>query len=505
MRLRRTSLALCTLLVLGLATAQSADQLFTQGVNAYKAGDTAGAVSAFKAALATNPGHEEAFRMLDRVEQRVLMDMLTERGELGGLTDRLLAIAELGRREVIEDPGAAQEVVDRLLSGDEQQRQEAMLELRSRYGQWAVPALVGPLGNSASLDHRVSAIQALVRMGTPAVPPLMATLDSADPLTRRNAAAVLGTIGDRRAAASLAWIAQTDADEGAREAGREALSKMGVMAADAASMSVSQAQRYLRGDDEMVRPYDATTVVWHWEGGLVAERVLGGLQPLMLAESDLIRAMEHGGGNQVRATLAAIHAGQRAEIVAALSLPALQGHELTAAAQAMLPDLDLNLALAGRARGQALMICLTATPRRPLAAAQLMAHMGGSVEERQSVGAALGDPDALVSQGAALALARLGDMDAQVAQRLGDALSGVAGGHAASQDLPAQGRHRRAGGPAGRDPRRAGVRVHQRSAHGRHADRRGDLRRRRRRGAVQRSGGQGRLLGQHGRRGGGGR
>src|SRR5262249_44670600 len=143
------------------------------------------------------------------------------------LAERFLGLARLGRQEIVADPGKAQEVVDQLMSGDEMARQKAMLDLTATYGSWAVPALVGPLGDRANSDHRVFAIQALVHLGAAAVLPLIQVLKSDDVTTRRNAAAVLGTLKDPRAAAALAWMAKDDADEVCKQVAAEALGKIG--------------------------------------------------------------------------------------------------------------------------------------------------------------------------------------------------------------------------------------------------------------------------------------
>ena len=70
MRLRCAWLSLALLLSTGWATAQDADQLFQDGVQSFRRGDTAAATESFKAVLATNPGHADAFRMLRRNQRK---------------------------------------------------------------------------------------------------------------------------------------------------------------------------------------------------------------------------------------------------------------------------------------------------------------------------------------------------------------------------------------------------------------------------------------------------
>jgi len=59
-----------------------------------------------------------------------------------------------------------------------------------------------------------------------AVVPLTQVLRSDDELTRTNAAAVLGTLGDVRAAAALAWVSRTDDSDVVRQSAANALDKL---------------------------------------------------------------------------------------------------------------------------------------------------------------------------------------------------------------------------------------------------------------------------------------
>jgi hypothetical protein len=424
--LRRLSLPLCALLLSTSAFAQGADESFQAAVEAYRSGDTQAAADALKALLAENPSNEDAFRMWEAVEQQTIRDMLLERGELGALAERFLGLARMGQQELVADPGNAAEVVDKLLNADGLEREKAILTLRAQYGSWAVPALVGPLADRSSTDNRVYAIQALVHLGSAAVLPLVAALQSDDELLRRNAAAVLGTLGDPRAAAGLAWMAQADSDPVNQQVAAEALSKMGKANADAVAESRTLAEGYFRGDEEFLAPYGSATVLWSWnEGKLEGRPVLSGLYPLELAESFARTALERGAGDTMRPLLAAIHAAQKAEITAAARLPGLEGNELLAAAQERLPKLEVDLALAGSHRGKGLIACLAGGRRQVPAAVTLMDAMGSSLEERQALKTALVDGDAAVAFAAAMALARQGDADPSVVARLATGLVGV--------------------------------------------------------------------------------
>ena len=430
-RTARAAIACFVLAASGSALAQDADSLFDDGVEAYRRGDDAAAIEAFKGALAANPGHDDAFRMWQRVEGQVLQEMLIEAGELGSLTARFLELAKVGREEARTDPGGAADVVDRYMSGDALQQRQALLEMQATYGPWAVPALIGPLADRAEPERRVAAIQALLRLGDDAVAPLMATLQSDDELTRTNAASVLGSLRDVRAAAALAWMAQGDPSEAAREVALGALAKMqgeaqamGIEARDATGLTQALTERWLSGDAGLSRPYDGAAIAWEWtDGGLEGTAVLAGLEDLMLAESALRAALAAGAGDAVRGHLAAVHAAQKAEITAAQRLPSLDGNELLDNAVAELPGLELDLALAGQHRAAALELLLA--KRQPGAAAALLGSMGRSTAEVNAMRRALEVRDPSVSGAAALALGSLGDTDPSVVGRLGQAIGHV--------------------------------------------------------------------------------
>lgn len=420
---RKIGLLACSFGVFLLAS-QGHAQSFEDGIAAYRRGDKQAAIDAFKSVLASNPANEEAYRMWQNVEQQVVLDLLLERGELGTLADRFLDRARVGKREVVSDPGGAADVVDRLLSGDGLERQQALLELRSTYGAWAVPALVDPLGDTASLDNRVLAIDALIQLGDAAVMPLTQVLDAEAPTLRRNAASVLGTIGDRRAASGLAWMAAADEDEVARSVAAEALDKMGLAGAEPMAVTRSLATAFLTGDDVAVAPYDDVSVVWEWtDGELTGRRVLAGMYHLEVAEQLAKTALSHGGGEPARAILAATHAAMKAEIAAASALDELEGSDLLDEAEATLPGLDVNLALAGSARGPALAMLRADGSRNVPAAVALIGVMGGN--DQDALTAALGDPDVAVSYAAAKALAHAGRSDPAIVAALAAALSDV--------------------------------------------------------------------------------
>ena len=421
----------CLALAASAVSAQTADSLFQDGIDAYRTGDADRAVELFKDALATNPGHDDIYRVWERAEQDVIRDMLIDRGELGVVTQRFLELARKGREAVASDPGGAEAVVAEYLSGDTLASREALLNLQATYGEWAVPALVGPLGDRSDIDRRVQALRALIHLGDQAVPALVQVLKSDDETTRTNAAAALGSIGDVRAAAALAWMARADESHIGRQLAADALGKLedgmrdlGITNDDPEAITMGLAQAWIRQDPALVKPYASGQVAWTWTGnGLEGEPILGGLYGLVQARSALLTAQEAGAGSGMRAPLAAVHATMKAEIVEAGKLDGLDGSELLAAAQDRLAELDIALAGAGAARGDALqgLLAMGAT----VAATTLMESMGGSAAELEALHAALSGTHHGVSSHAALALVRMGATDGASVTALGSALSSV--------------------------------------------------------------------------------
>jgi HEAT repeat protein len=413
------------------AAAQDAESLFESGVAAFQAGNSQQAIDAFKDALALNPGHEEAFRFWQKLEQDIVLQMLMDGGEIGSLATRFLGIARVGRRSVLSDPGGARDVVERYMQADAIEAEHALFELGNTYGEWAVPALIGPMADRADTNRRVLAIKALIRLGDLAVPALMQVLHSDDVTTRANAAAVLGTIGDARAAASLAWVALGDDDDLVQSVASESLSRLapdleaiGLRTRDAATLALQLATKWVKGDADLVKPYAGGQVAWRWQGGsLVGEPILAGLYHLHLAETTLSQALGLGGGSDIRAALAAVHASMKAEIRAAGAIDGLRDSQLLAAASARLPELELALAGAGSARGAALASLLSHD--QSSAAAAMIGSMGPSTEEIGALREALDSDYQAVSVAAALVLGSQGSADARVVSVLGESLKSI--------------------------------------------------------------------------------
>ncbi|HVO21480.1 MAG TPA: HEAT repeat domain-containing protein [Anaeromyxobacter sp.] len=106
--------------------------------------------------------------------------------------------------------------------------------------------LLAALAGGASVGAREAAAAALIRIGAPAVLPLLRRLDGPDSDLRQAAVAVLGSIGDRRGVAPLA-ARLADPDPNVRAGAAEALGKIGGEEAGAALLAA------LDSDDQTMR------------------------------------------------------------------------------------------------------------------------------------------------------------------------------------------------------------------------------------------------------------
>jgi HEAT repeat protein len=102
----------------------------------------------------------------------------------------------------------------------------AGLSLRRHPSSQASPALVGMLADQDALSRRLAG-DALVAIGSPAVPELLEVMEQDDPLVRLEAVRALAKIGDERAVPAL-FVALDDSSALIEYWASEGLEKMGV-------------------------------------------------------------------------------------------------------------------------------------------------------------------------------------------------------------------------------------------------------------------------------------
>lgn len=290
--IRRRSLSLLAFsAVLLSAPAQAQGDDFQAALDALGRGAHAEALALLEKVVSADLSNEAAYELWTTVENRVWLQLLTQGGELELVAQELVQKAQLGRKQRQNNPDAIRELVKQLANDDVIARTKIVNELASNYGEFAVPILIYSLADGADSNRKVNVIQALTRMGSDVVPPLIEAMDAPDAMLRRNVALVLGYIKDGRATPVLARAASSDEDGGVRNAATQALGRMGG-GADAGQLYFEQGEAYYREDDSVLAPHQYSDVIWRWEGtGLVSLEVPRFLYAPEMAKKSYYRAL----------------------------------------------------------------------------------------------------------------------------------------------------------------------------------------------------------------------
>lgn len=278
---------LCLLLAAGAAPAQDPQTLVNEAYNLYQRGREDEALSKLKAVLAQDPSSEQAYELLETLEQRAWVRIMIRKGEHESVVKELFRRARDAERSYTADPEAIKELVTKLDSEDWSERRNAFLSLVRNHGEYTVPYLVPRLDSDDTL-RRAAAMEWLRRLGVQAVQPLIQTLESESELRVANAARILGQIGHR---AALPYLLDLAAGEGRTARGaRDGLASMdaGTDAGMREAAFLELAEAYYRGDTSVVNPFRGLYAVWAFEDGkLVSREVPRGVYHLKLAESVL--------------------------------------------------------------------------------------------------------------------------------------------------------------------------------------------------------------------------
>jgi hypothetical protein len=264
---------------------------FQQAVDALQRGAKEEALDLLQQVLAADPSNEAAYELWNSTENKVWLQLLTQGGELELVARELVEKAQLGRKQRQNNPDAIRTLVKELANEDVIARTKVVNELANDYGEFAVPILIYSLTEGGDPQRGLNVIQALPRMGSDVVPPLIEVLDAPDAYLRRNVALALGYIKDPRSKPVLARAAERDADSGVRNAATQSLARMGG-ATDAGQLYFEQGEAYYREDDSVLAPYQYSDVIWRWEGnGLVSTEVPRFLYAPEMAKKAYYRAL----------------------------------------------------------------------------------------------------------------------------------------------------------------------------------------------------------------------
>lgn len=281
--LRPLGLLLTAPLLLAAAPPDDVEDAFSEGVELLQRGRDDEAVAAFRRLLSLDPSEEAAFELWNATDSDVFLQMLTKGGELEKVGKRFLQLVKAGRAAKRDDADAIRELVATVKNGELTERRRAIGTLSSNHGAFAVPYLLPALADRGDDESRVLVMQALTRMSTDVVLPLIAALNSPDAFTRRNVALCLGHIRDARAVPMLSHLAANDEDGGVRQAAAQALAEFGV-SPDPLGALLAQGADYANEAESVLAPHQYSDVLWGWwEGGLNSMPVPRFLYPAMMA------------------------------------------------------------------------------------------------------------------------------------------------------------------------------------------------------------------------------
>lgn len=239
--------------------------------------------------LASDPSNADALQLYKSISQDEWYLLMTHKNENGEASDiQKIAQSILDRAKVeIKQRSREEAAITALVAtataadSDYPTRQAAINKLIADHGEFAVPALVEKLGNKDDVEGQIQAIATLSQLRTVAVLPLLEALKSSNELTVQNAAAALQLIGDGRATAAMANLANDDR-VGVREIAKKFLVKKGA-SGNAVDLLLAQSREYLKGNVPVGAFSD---VVWSLKDDkLVATDIPALLYPSELAKS----------------------------------------------------------------------------------------------------------------------------------------------------------------------------------------------------------------------------
>jgi CheY-like chemotaxis protein len=272
----------------GVTLAQDLDQSFREAVRMYRTDRSAEGLEKLKELVGSGPTQEQAFELVKATDAAVWQLLLSQGGDTEQIARHLMGLATVARKQMSRDDAAIRGLIGGATSDESVERRKAVAQLAAEHGEFAVPALLEILGDADQSKAADRAMLTIFNIGRPAVMPLVAALKSDNALLRRNCAAALVEIADRRAAAPLAWLAATDTNEAIRDVAERGLARLGVTrGTSAVELFQKDAEAYLSGVG--VREGDRSEVVWTWKDGKLAHADV----PASLYSFELAKAWAH--------------------------------------------------------------------------------------------------------------------------------------------------------------------------------------------------------------------
>ena len=275
-----------------LAAQDQVQDLFKEGVRLMRQGRDKEALEKFRAVLKQDPTNDVVYNLWRRTEESVWARMLLKRGEFEKVAKALISKAAVERKRMMSDPAAIKALVEKALSNDFATRREACVRLARDHGEYAVPALLGPLGDPDNEDGQIYAQQALVEIGPQATFPLLEALASDNVTLRRNILIVLRRTQDTRAIPAIKVLAARDKDTLVKKIAQAGLAKLGNPNQSAEALYLDQASRMRNEDSRIIGTYEQGDLVWSWKDGkLISRKVLPLVYPAEMARHTAYKAL----------------------------------------------------------------------------------------------------------------------------------------------------------------------------------------------------------------------
>jgi HEAT repeat protein len=169
--------------------------------------------------------------------------------------------------QVNRDPARIARLISQLNDPATEVRWTAIVDLRGA-GESAVTALIAALADDAQAKESPGIKAALIQLGQGAVDPLVATIESGNPVLKAHVIEVLGELGSDKAVPYLLVPMLSDRDPGLQRLASNAMRRIvGVMPtkADAVVYLGERIESSLSGDQLGHHDEDKEVTVWEWD------------------------------------------------------------------------------------------------------------------------------------------------------------------------------------------------------------------------------------------------
>ncbi len=291
--LRKSLLGLTALCIVhGSAFAQDDDPkaLIKQAWRLVMTGQKDKALPILEKVIQQDPSQAVAYELWTTIDTDIWHELILTKGEVGKIARSIIGKARAEREKMSRDTDAIAALVTKALDADHETRDNAVIELRTKHGQFAIPAFLEKLGDHDDDKGSLYAMLGVYEFGRTATLPLIEALQSRSPTLRQNIASILIRTRDHRAIPALTSLVK-DSNEGVVATAKAALAAMGASATgDPVALYLQQSQNFLVGIG--TQGTDISDVVWSFaDGKLVHKDCDGAVYSFELAKQCAEKAL----------------------------------------------------------------------------------------------------------------------------------------------------------------------------------------------------------------------